>query len=143
MSFNNIFKPQLIYLKLFKDEIELINMDTGRNVTRKSLLPFSSQRLIIANINVAEQLISQCLEDIGMNRRLRPPISVVIHPLENTEGGISQVERVILKDLVAHIGGRFAYVCDHPEPMSMEEVRSYVHRDQPFRMKSMGRFSYE
>lgn len=75
--------------------------------------PFSSQRLIVSEFTTAVKYFKEGIKKAYGNRLIKPII--VIHPLEKIEGGLSEVEKRILKDLSESAGARKVYFWVGPE----------------------------
>ena len=74
--------------------------------------PFKHPRTFLSDFEVAEAALRHFMCRLHPRALVRPV--VVLHPLEKTEGGITQVEYRGLVDLGGSIGGRKVYVYTGP-----------------------------
>lgn len=122
----NPFKKEIVYIRVFENKIELRHLDSGRTVVRNSKDPFSNDRLLIANIINAINFISEILKEVRKETFFPALLVVLIQPMEKVEGGISEVEEMIFRDLILQIGGRVAFIHPKLNHLTDEEVRLIV-----------------
>lgn len=119
----SIFKRTPVYIKLFKNRIEIINLETGEKISRESLEIFSTQRFIIADFNKANALIKDILNDLLPRKSVFPrQTKILIQQVENVEGGLSEIEKRALRDLGEMAGGTPVLLIDHFRPLSETEA---------------------
>lgn len=119
----SIFKRVPIYIKLFKNGVEIINLKTGEAISRKATEPFSSQRLIIADFNKANELIRSVLNDLLPKKNIFPwQTKILIQQVEAVEGGLSHIEKRALRDLGEMAGGTPVILIDHFRPLANVEA---------------------
>lgn len=79
--------------------------------------PFEHPRSIIADFTVGEQLLNHglrtMLQSLG-GFLMTVPALVILHPLEKTEGGLTEVEKRALKELGLGVGFRECLVYTGP-----------------------------
>ncbi len=68
--------------------------------------PFSHPRVLLSDFTVAEKLLQHVFRQMQIRRFLAPIISVVIHPMEKIEGGLTQVEMRAFRELALNAGAR-------------------------------------
>jgi len=122
----NSFKKEIVYIRVFENKIELRHLDSGRTVVRNSKEPFSNDRLLIANITNATNFISEILKEVRKETFFPALLVVLIQPMEKVDGGISEVEQMIFRDLILQIGGRVAFIHPKLNHLTDEEVRLIV-----------------
>ena len=89
--------------------------------------PFTTHRLLIANIDHAQSCLRDCLNEVaGLASRLVKP-DAIIHPLEMVEGGLSQVEQRVYGEVVYRAGAAPTPVWVGHE-LSDDEAIEWVHR---------------
>lgn len=91
--------------------------------------PFGHPRTLISDFTLAEKLLSQGLRTMLRNMGgffITAPALAIIHPLEKTEGGLTEVEQRAFKELGLSVGFRESLVYTGPElaitGMSMKSV---------------------
>ncbi|MBK5969410.1 Rod shape-determining protein MreB [Thiorhodovibrio litoralis] len=72
--------------------------------------PFAHPRTLLADFTVAEKLLQHAVHQLATNALLRPSPLMILHPLEKTEGGLTQVEVRAWQELAAGAGARSAAV---------------------------------
>ncbi|MES2624788.1 MAG: rod shape-determining protein MreB [Pseudomonadota bacterium] len=72
--------------------------------------PFSHPRMLVGDFVLATKILQHVLLNIPGKKLFRPSPIVVIHPMDKVEGGQSEVEIRILKELAMGAGARKAYV---------------------------------
>ena len=119
----SLFKRTPIYIKLFKNRIEIINLETGEIISRESVKPFSTQRFIIADFNNANALIRNIIVDLLPRKSIFPrQTKILIQQVESVEGGLSEIEKRALRDLGEMAGGTPVILIDHFRPLSNAEA---------------------
>jgi hypothetical protein len=96
-----------IYIKVYANRFVLRKLGDGvRSVTVMADEPFTTERLLVGQFAVAERLLKRGLKELVAGNWLAPSPVVVIHPLEKVEGGLSEVEERIFRELAAGAGAR-------------------------------------
>lgn len=96
-----------VYVKVYENRFVLKLLEEGEvPITVISSEPFSTNRLLIGQFMAADRALRKGFKDIFSGKWFSPSPAVVIHPLEKIEGGLSQVEERVLKELAAGAGAR-------------------------------------
>ena len=77
--------------------------------------PFSHPRSLIADFTAGEKLIQHIFKVLFDGSLFNPSPLAVIHPMEKTEGGLTQVEQRAFMELGAGAGARDVAVYQGPE----------------------------
>ncbi len=93
-----------IYVKIYENRIYIRNINDRKEIELSAESPFSTERLLIGNFTVAQTLLTKGIK-IVMGKKFFAPL-ILIHPREKIEGGLSQVEERVLKDLAIIIGAQ-------------------------------------
>ena len=115
----DFFKPTPVYLKIYPDKIEVINLKTGASVARSPLQPFSSPRLAVADYGNAEILCRKLAGELGL---VRKPLKVMVQQMQVFEDGLSESEKRVLRDLAEQIGGTTVLIVTDDRWLSNEEA---------------------
>jgi len=118
-----MFKTGRIYIKLWRNHVEISNLETGETITKPALNSFSSVRNVVGNFNYANEAIKSVLNEL----RLKPTflgagLNIIIQQLEGIEGGLSDIEKRALRDLGEMAGGRKVFIIEHSQRLSMDEA---------------------
>jgi hypothetical protein len=119
----NIFQKVPVYIKVYHNKIEITNINTQQTIAKTSTTKFSSNRLLVAEFNSAEILIREILKELGLSRRT---LKVLIQQMEELEGGLSEVEKRVLRDLAEQAGGAIVYIINRTKIMSIEEIQGFL-----------------
>ena len=68
--------------------------------------PFSHPRSFVADFYVAEKLIQHGLYEVHKVKFLKPAPRIIMHQLEKTEGGLTNIEERVLRELALGSGAR-------------------------------------
>lgn len=96
-----------IYIKVYENRFVLKLLEEGATpITLVASEPFTTQRLLVGQFMAAEGTLKKGFKEIFSGKWFFPSLAVVIHPLEKIEGGLSEVEERVLKELAAGAGAR-------------------------------------
>jgi len=70
------------------------------------LNPFSHPRTLLKDFTAAEKLLQAAYRQLHQSTVFRPSPFVLIHPLEKTEGGLTEVEERAFRELALGAGAR-------------------------------------
>ncbi len=116
-----------IYIKVKRNAVEITNLETGETAQRTALNPFSSTRHVVSNFRYTEETIKAVLQDLNLTKKFfKRSFKVLIQQMEETEGGLSDIEIRALRDLAEQIGGVKVYVIDNDIPLSKEAAIDYL-----------------
>ena len=93
-----------IYIKIYENSVHIRNIDDRKEIELSGASPFSTERLLIGEFTVAQALLAKGLK-IVMGKKFFPPI-ILMHPIEKIDGGLSQVEERVLKELAIVAGAQ-------------------------------------
>jgi hypothetical protein len=113
------FNP--LYAQVGANRIVVKNVMTGQSVTLIPDTPFSHQRMLIGDFTQAEALMKKGFKEVIRQGMFAASPSVVVHPLEKVEGGLSQIEERVLRELALGSGAR-SVVLWTGNPLSDQEV---------------------
>lgn len=112
-----------IYIQLYFNRVAITNLDTGELIEKESAYPFSNSRIIIADFNIAEQLIRDTLKGFSNYRKFpAPSYKAVIQQMAALEGGLSAIEIRALRDLAEMSGSAWVKIIEHANPLSREQA---------------------
>ncbi|PSV20945.1 rod shape-determining protein MreB [Photobacterium leiognathi subsp. mandapamensis] len=82
----------------------------GPNIT--VLNPFDHKRSFVGNFAYAEKLLQHAVREVLSNHRFAISPRIVMHQLEKVEGGLTDIEERVLKELAMVAGAREVLVCN-------------------------------
>ncbi|NRA12304.1 MAG: hypothetical protein HRT57_10155 [Crocinitomicaceae bacterium] len=89
-----------LYVKLYKNKVEIKHIETGNSITRVPSKPFSIDRLIIADYEVMEVFLRAVIKELhgkAQGSRIKP-YGVVIQVIDEDVKVITPVERRAYRD---------------------------------------------
>ena len=119
-----------VYIKMYVNRVEVMDLRSGESLTKATNDgEFSNDRLVVANFQVAEALVRLVLKDLLKLRSfLQPSLRVVIQQMEKLEGGLSQIEIRVLRDLAEVAGASHVAVIEIARPLSQQEALSELNK---------------
>ena len=94
-----------LYIKVRKNRFEAKNLSSnGGWESINSELPFTTERLLVGNFSAAEPTLTKLVKSINSGGLFKKSPQVVIQPMELIEGGLSEVEERIFKELALGAG---------------------------------------
>ncbi|WP_243470960.1 hypothetical protein [Winogradskyella sp. MH6] len=115
MMLRGLFKDKYLYVKLWRNEAQVIDVVNGVSLREKSNIEFSNDRLLIANFYEAITFLKNLIHKIKKDYRVKRYNSILVHPMEFIEGGISEVELQIFLEVFESVGGKVVKVWDGEE----------------------------
>ncbi len=119
----NIFRAIPVYVKIYPDKIEITNINTQQTISKTANPKFSSTRLLVAEYSVAEALIREIINELGLSRRT---LKILIQQMKEFEGGLYETEKRVLRDLAEQAGGRSVYIVNRTQIMNEEEIQGFL-----------------
>jgi len=104
MSIRDHFSLPL-YVRIYINKITIHALDgSGRLLEGEPDTPFSTQRLLIGEFKSAEKTLSDAINRLRSGGILKKSFRAVIHPVDMSEGGLSEVEEKVLRELASSAG---------------------------------------
>lgn len=107
-----MFSADSIYVQVFSNRFIVKNIDTDQSVTVERDLAYASPRMLIADFTMAQHQLKGAVKSLRRGS-FAPAPHILMHPMEQIEGGVTQVERRVFTELgfgagaskvVIHIG---------------------------------------
>ena len=99
-----------LYVRVGRNQFRVKHIESGADTTVVATTPFTTTRLLIGQFGAAEEALKSALKQIATGRLFAPSPSVVMHPLEMVEGGLSEIEDRILREVAIGAGAGKAVV---------------------------------
>jgi hypothetical protein len=122
------FAPKhTLYVRLYKNHAEIKHIESGNSIAKNALNPYSNDRLIIADFNLAEQFYKDIISELLITTHsiFEKGLRIILQPVDLEIKEISDVESRIYQDFAYNIGAREYYLCRHQSILSNEDVLSY------------------
>lgn len=72
--------------------------------------PFSHPRMLVSNFVKAEKVLMHGIHAVHSNRFIAPSPVIIMHPMEKLEGGITDIECRVYRELALGAGGRQVHI---------------------------------
>jgi rod shape-determining protein MreB and related proteins len=92
-----------LYVQVRENQFQIRNVDDSRSVQRQANPAFSSQRTLVDNFTAAQQCLKAALSE-ARGSRFVLSTRVVIHPVEKIDGGLTQSEDRLYRELAIGAG---------------------------------------
>lgn len=125
-----------LYIQVIENGFNILNARTGKNLRVSASTPFASERLAIADFELAAETLTKACAQTYPSKRvmgfevgklLRPSCIMVMHQTHLSEGGLSPLEQRALKELAYEAGAREVYLWSGA-PLSKEQLLAGVYR---------------
>lgn len=94
-----------LYVKVSKNRFEAKNLST--NSEWKSIIPgrpFTTSRLLVGTFTAAEPALTKLVKELLPKGIIKKSPQIVVHPVEMVEGGLSEIEDRIFRELALGSG---------------------------------------
>ncbi len=119
-----------LYICLRRNQITLRHIESGREKTLSAEVSFSNARLLVAQSTLATRLMKEGMQSVLPGLGLAP--SIVMHPQEMIEDGVSEVEEKSLTEIGYGLGARQVVVITgsalSDEQVAMVAANKYASR---------------
>ncbi len=119
-----IFKATL-YVRVSRNKLDVRHIESGRNVRVMSDTPFTTHRLLMGDFLAAESALRKAIAEIQPGPKPFTALSVLMHPMEMVEGGLSGVENRVFMEVADCAGATRMFVWVGHD-LSDQEVREKV-----------------
>jgi len=115
--------PNPLYVRVRRNQFRVRNLESGAEATFDAQPPFTTARLLIGQFSAAENLLKRAVKQTAKGGIFAVSPQVLIQPLEMIEGGLSDVEERVLKEVARGAGASKVVVWVGHE-LSDAEVRA-------------------
>ena len=128
--FDKIIKKKLLYVRLSKNSIEIKEVHTGKSISRKALVHYSNERLIIADFLEAEKFFREVIDELlnQKHKTFKKSLSVVLQIVDDQIKSSTVVEQRIYADAFEHAGAAYYWFVEHQNLLSNEEIIEIANR---------------
>jgi hypothetical protein len=95
-----------IYMKVTKNQFWARHIENQKEAIETALEPFTTNRLLIGEFTTAEKHLSAVIKKVHKGKWFSTSPVIVVHPMEMVDGGLSQIEERVFKELAAGAGAR-------------------------------------
>jgi hypothetical protein len=116
-----------IYVQIRRNQLRIRQIESNREGTFPAETPFSTQRLLVGEFRVAEDLLKRAVKEVSPRGFFSVGPHVVIHPMEMVEGGLSEVEQRLLQEFAIGAARASKVVIWVGAQLSDAEVKAKLH----------------
>jgi len=92
--------PNFFYVRIYKNKMHIRKIgDSIKDIELDAKKLFSTEKTLISEYSIAEEILSKAFSDLGESRLLSKGPMVVIQPMELHSEKLSEVEEKLLKEL--------------------------------------------
>lgn len=122
------FLANTIYVQVRKNAFRLRHIEGKKEREITAQKPFTTTRLLVGQFQEAASLLRKAIQESGNGGLFQVSPVFVIHPVEMVEGGLSEVEERVFRELALSCGARsvFVYVgasLTDPEVVSVSQKK--------------------
>jgi len=121
-----MFKSRLFYVKIYRNRMEVINLDTEQKISRESDHKFSTNRIILAEFPTATAFLSSILEEVDTQRSLFGQRKFVIQQFPKPYDALTGIEKTALKEITEHCKGITVNVVDQEQELTIAQALKEV-----------------
>ncbi|MEL6383785.1 MAG: 1-pyrroline-5-carboxylate dehydrogenase [Cyanobacteria bacterium J06626_18] len=121
-----VFKRNHTYVKMRKDMLWVKHLKNRTVVKLKSPQPFSTERLLVGQVSVAEAALKSAVRQAYAGRRQLVSPYMLIQPLECIEGGVSEAEEMTLMELGRRANMMYTVVWVGPELTDAQVPEKFI-----------------
>ncbi len=98
------FLANAVYVRVKKNQFRVRSLESAAEATFDAQPPFTTARLLIGQFQAAEKVLKRAVTEMSKSRIFAVSPQVLIQPLEMLEGGLSEVEERVLKEVAIGAG---------------------------------------
>jgi len=116
-----IFKRIPIYIRISKDQVTAKRLDNGTEFERIAELPFSNNRLLLADFDNLHELLNSIL--IELDKGYINKYKFIFQLVAENLNDVAQTEKMCLNDLGLKCGANWVRIIDHSNQLTDVEVQ--------------------
>jgi hypothetical protein len=120
-----MFRSYRIYIQIRRNKVTVANLDTGAEASIIANVPFSTTRSVLSKFSPANETILAAFRELGIKTSF-VKIKVVIQQMEDTDGGLTDIEKRALRDLAENAGAGKVYIVDNERHLSNSEALAFM-----------------
>lgn len=123
-----ILPPEILYVRILKNKLEVKHIQSGREIKKSAVIPFSNDRLLIADFDNAEALFRGVNNEMFSSKSFRKSLHVVVQPVDEMIKNISSLENRAYIDFAEFAGASKVRIYPTQEKLSDQEVLDFLKR---------------
>jgi len=95
-----------VYVRVRKNRFDLRHLESGAEASVVAEQPFTTARLLVGQFGAAELALRSAFKQLFAGRLFAVSPQVLIQPLEMAEGGLSEIEERVFREVAMGAGAR-------------------------------------
>ena len=120
-----MFKAQKSYIQIGRNKVTVVNLDTGAETTRTATKTFSTNRSVLSSFGPANETLIAALRGLNIKTTWFS-IKAVIQQMEDTDGGLTDIEKRALSDLAENAGASKVYTVAGSQRLTNDEALAKI-----------------
>jgi actin-like ATPase involved in cell morphogenesis len=120
-----MFRSYKIYIQIGRNRVTVVNLNTGAEATHTATKPFSTPRSVLSSFSPANETLMAAMHDLGIKSSFIR-LKAVIQQLEDTDGGLTDIEKRALRDLAENAGAGKVYIAEGAQLLTAKEALAYI-----------------
>ncbi|MCH9699275.1 MAG: 1-pyrroline-5-carboxylate dehydrogenase [Gammaproteobacteria bacterium] len=116
------------YIRVYKNKFRIRHIQSKTEIVALPDTEFTTQRLLLAQFSIAEKTLLKGIGDLYRRTWFSPSPKVLIQQMEMNDGGLSESEQRILKEIAISTGARSVVVWDGDELTDSEVLKQVNNR---------------
>ena len=104
------FLANTIYVQVRKNSLRARHIEGRKEREVSAQKPFTTTRLLVGEFQEAQSLLRKVIKEVGSGGLFEVSPVVVMHPIEMVEGGLSEIEERVFRELALGAGARSVFV---------------------------------
>ena len=122
---NIMFQSNKVYIQIYRNRVTIVNLNTGVTATQVAVEPFSTRRSVLSSFAPANKTVRAAMRELGLKWSFLATRGV-IQQMEDTEGGLTDIEKRALRDLAEEAGIGIVYIATGELPLSTAEALAFM-----------------
>lgn len=120
-----MFKEQKVYIQISRNKVTVVNLNTGAEATRIATEDFSTNRSVLSSFGPANETLIATLRDLKIETKWFR-IKAVIQQMEDTDGGLTDIEIRALSHLAENAGASTTYTLSGSQRLTNDEALAKI-----------------
>ena len=95
-----------LYVRVSRNSLRVKHIESGKSLVVTPTEPFSTPRLLVGQFAVAQLALRKAVKELVGGGLVAVAPAIVMQPLEMIDGGLSDVEERIMRELAVGAGAR-------------------------------------
>jgi rod shape-determining protein MreB len=127
-----MFQTNKIYIQVFRNKVTVVNLQSGAESTSIAMEPFSTKRSVLSSFGPADKAVRTAMKDVGLKFSFLKTRGA-IQQMEDTDGGLTDIEKRALRDLAENADVGVVYIIDGEQRLTNDDALRLLEKRNPKR----------